>query len=593
MNKCLDSASSSPKRRVLARKYRPKDLKDVIGQDIIVRALSKGIIESRLPQAILFNGIRGTGKTSAARILARVINCENVSFEKDSSGTASSPVACGVCRSCAALLEDRHPDILEMDAASHTGVDDIREIIDSVQYRAIYGKYKVFIIDEVHMLSKSAFNALLKTLEEPPSHVLFIFATTEVAKVPETILSRCARFDLKRIESRLLIDHFQSIAQKEGYEIEQDALALLARSADGSARDGLTLLDQAMNLSDAAGTSVISGSIVESMTGAADRRKLYGILEFIVKKQHEDAVLQVRNIVKDGADPIAIMQDLLECVYRVACFKVTPKLASDVTIPEFERYIANSIASTVESMQILSLWKKMLKGFEDVKKAPYAVQAIEMVVMRLCYAAAIPSLDEWLNPSPVLSSTNEIPAGYPNLLASEPSISNEISLKNDNDDSSSRSKPSVVPFQPMPRLEPVPQRGTTESRGEQYSLTSVEDLMRALDLSREALLYDAVMKYFAFLDFSVGRITVHLKDPASEKFIPLLKQFLFKATGARWIIDISSQEDARTLNEVHVAACASKEQSILERPFFQAVQREFPGATIEFAHPSSLDPLDQ
>jgi DNA polymerase-3 subunit gamma/tau len=573
MNTRFDNITSPQMRRVLARKYRPKDLRDVIGQDVIVRALSKGVSESRLPQAILFNGIRGTGKTSTARILARVVNCENVSFEKDSSGAASSPVACGICRSCAALLEDRHPDILEMDAASHTGVDDIREIIDSVQYRAIYGKYKVFIIDEVHMLSKSAFNALLKTLEEPPSHVLFIFATTEVTKVPETILSRCARFDLKRIESQLLIDHFQSIAQKEGYEIEQDALALLARSADGSARDGLTLLDQAMNLSDAAGKSVISGAIVESMTGAADRRKLYGVLEFIVKKQHEDAVLQVRNIVKDGADPVAIMQDLLECVYRVACFKITPKLASDVTIPEFERSIANSIASTVESMQILSLWKKLLKGFEDVKKAPYAVQAIEMVILRLCFAAAIPSLDEWINSSPVSPSMDEIPAGGSSSLISKSVLvtSNVLACES----SVSADDVSVVS-----------QPSTPEPRKEQPSLNSVDDLIRALDQSREALLYETIMKDFAFIDFSAGHITVQIKNPASEKVVAVLKQFLFKVTGTRWVVEVSSQDGARTLNEMHAAACENKEQEILQRPFFQAVKQEFPDATIEFAHPS-------
>ncbi|MDR0631093.1 MAG: DNA polymerase III subunit gamma/tau [Holosporales bacterium] len=574
--------SSTKARRVLARKYRPKDLKDVIGQGVIVQALSKGVAESHLPQAILFNGIRGTGKTTAARILARLVNCENVSFE--GTGCEKSPVACGACRSCCALAEDRHPDILEMDAASHTGVDDIREIIDSVQYRAIYGRYKVFIIDEVHMLSKSAFNALLKTLEEPPSHVLFIFATTEVAKVPETILSRCARFDLKRIESRLLIDHFQSIAKKEGYDIEQDALALLARAADGSARDGLTLLDQAMNLTDAAGVSVISGSIVESMTGAADRRRLYCLLEFIIKRQHDDAVSQVRQIVSDGADPVAIMQDLLECVYRVACFKVTPKLAVDATIPEFERSIATSISSVVESMQILSLWKKLLKGFEDVKKAPYAVQAIEMVVLRLCFAAAIPSLDEWI------SNCSSLPTAVHTAEQKNNALIDQVK----SDDIDGYSTDPIPIHATAPILAEHSYSGQTSgSSQERPSIHSVDDLMRALDQYREALLSESLMKDFAFINFSPGHITVHLKNPAAENVVSLLKQFLFKLTGDRWAIELSSQDDTPSLHDVHTAECRTKEQAILQRPFIQSIQEEFPGASVEFAHKPLFDSSDK
>lgn len=526
----------------MARKYRPKVLQDIIGQDVMVQALSKGLAESRLPQAILLTGIRGTGKTSTARILARAVNC-------------TDPANC--CSSCRAMDEDRHPDVLEMDAASHTSVDDIREVIDSVQYRAILGRYKVFIIDEVHMLSKSAFNALLKTLEEPPPHVLFIFATTEINKIPETILSRCARFDLKRVDSNLLIDHFKGIAQKEGYEIEQDALAILARAADGSVRDGLTLLDQAMNLTDAKEETLISSKTLESMTGAADRQRLYEVISLILGRQAEGAVLRVRGIIDDGADPIAVMQDMLECLYRVACIRVVPKIASDVTIPEFERKIAKAIASDVDGMRLLSMWKKMLKGFEDVKKAPYAGQALEMVVLRLCFAASIPSLDEWLNSKGEGDTAMQVNTATQVSMEAVPAIENQGSSL-------------------------IEQKAEIE---ESRSIQSIQDLMNALETQREALLLSAVQRDFAFVSFNPGNITVQLKNPDETKAIGLLKQFLYKLTGTRWVIEVdSSSTEIQTFQEQRDESLYQKGQKIMQRPFLQAVQQEFPGAVVDFYH---------
>lgn len=533
-------------RRVLARKYRPKFLKDLIGQDLLVQALSRGIIEAHIPQAILLHGIRGTGKTSTARILARALNCVGT----DGKGNMTIQ-PCEKCRSCKALDEDRHPDVLEMDAASHTGVDDIREIIDSTQYRAILGRYKIFIVDEVHMLSKSAFNALLKTLEEPPSHVLFVFATTEINKIPETILSRCARFDLKRVDSKVLIKHFQDISEKEGYTIEQDALAILARSADGSVRDGLTLLDQAMNLTDAEHQTFITSQMVQSMMGATDRRKLYKILEKIFKKQPEAVIEDLRGMINNGEDPLAIIQDLLECLYRVACIKIMPKLSADETIPEFERQASSSIALLTENIQILSLWKKMLKGYEDVKKAPLAQQALEMVLLRICFAATLPSLEEWLNSSDSLSNPDSSA-----LLTQNP-----IQTKDTNSSPLSHTK----------------------------SICDIESLLKALEQSKEALLLSYVYSDLAFISFEKGKIVAQAKNQEIRKIIPLLKQFLYQYTGEKWSVELDfSQDSVQSLREQQNEERKEKKHKILQEPFFKSIQEEFPGAVVDFEYNDSL-----
>ncbi|MDR2464311.1 MAG: DNA polymerase III subunit gamma/tau [Holosporales bacterium] len=568
------------RRRVLAVKYRPKVLSDVIGQDVLVQSLTKGIANFHLPQAILLHGIRGTGKTSTARILARAVNCTNLCTNKYEP--------CGVCSSCKAIDDDRHPDVLEMDAASHTGVDDIREVIDSAQYKAILGQYKIFIIDEVHMLSKSAFNALLKTLEEPPSHALFIFATTEINKIPETILSRCARFDLKRVDSCLLMTHFKTIAHKEGYSIEQDALAILVRTADGSVRDGLTLLDQAMNLADAGNQTLISNEIVQSMTCAADRNKLYVLLSKIINKQPEQVIQDTREVISQGADPVAIMQDLMECLYRVACFKITPKLSNDITIPEFERKIARDTASSIESMQILSLWKKMLCGYEDVKKSPFAWQALEMVLLRLCFAATIPSLENFMTANDgqyaalndgqyaALNDDNDVHGfGKIDPRSAEMQLEQESSRSENAIQSCSESLCAVSKYKDEERV------GYNEKS--KNVCNTIEDLLSVLKQKREALLLSYVTRDVAFVSFDFGKIIVQIKNKDTEKIIPLLKQFLFEYTGIKWSIDIDkSSRNLLSIHEEQNEAQIKKEQQLLQRPFLKSVQKEFPGTIIEF-----------
>lgn len=568
-------------RRVLARRYRPKFLQDLIGQDQLVQAMKSGIEEGRLPQAILLHGIRGTGKTSTARILARALNCTGPDGQ---GGPTIHP--CGQCPSCKAFDEDRHPDVLEMDAASHTGVDDIREVIDSAQYRAILGRCKVFIIDEVHMLSKSAFNALLKTLEEPPSHVLFVFATTEINKIPETILSRCARFDLKRIPSKTLIDQFQTIAQKEGYGIEPDALAVLARAADGSVRDGLTLLDQAMNLTDAEGGKEITSATVQGMVGVTDRQQVYTILQHVLDQKAEEVIVAVRELTEKGEDPVAFFQDLMECLYRVACLKMIPRLASDETIPEFERRAAHTLAVRTEALNLLSLWKKMLKGYEDVRRAPFAQQALEMVLLRLCFAANLPSLEAFLQGPDRLEPPQEGSEASSGADGASESSNNSSPASGSSGSSGAGSysagmAPSAQPTsgasagampQALEGTRPAPQ-----------SIQTADALLNLLEQEREVLLVNYLKRDVSFVQFEPGTITLQLKNENASKILPMLKSFLLKATGTPWMIQIDTKGEAKPsiYEKVQASQEAVKEET-LQSPLLQTIKKEFPDASVEF-----------
>lgn len=556
--------NKSAVRRVLARKYRPKFLCDLIGQDLLVQALERGIIEGRLPQAILLHGIRGTGKTSTARILARALNCTGPDGQ---GGPTVHP--CGQCPSCKAFDEDRHPDVLEMDAASHTGVDDIREVIDSAQYRAILGRCKVFIIDEVHMLSKSAFNALLKTLEEPPAHVLFVFATTEINKIPETILSRCSRFDLKRVDSRILMNHVRSVAEKEGYALEQDALALLARAADGSVRDSLTLLDQAMNLTDAEHKTLITSSVVQGMVGVSDRQKVYSILMKILERKPEEVVTEVRSLTEKGEDPVAFFQDLMESLYRVACLKMMPRLSTDETVPEFERKSAHMISVRVEVIQLLSLWKKMLKGYEDVKKAPFAQQALEMTLLRLCYAASLPSLESVLTAPPALDpdSPSRSGSGFGEKGEAETGVKGETQLVSE----------------PLSSESPQDDLKDLHHEPSSRQLQTFEDLMKILEEEREVLLLSYLKRDVAFVSFDPGKIIVQLKNDDAAKVLPMLKTFLHKATGETWIVQVDTTgKPCPSWDELQKESQKKLQEETLETPLFKSLQENFPGTTVEF-----------
>jgi DNA polymerase-3 subunit gamma/tau len=598
----------------LARKYRPKALQDIIGQDDLVQALTKGLQEGRIPQAILLNGIRGTGKTTTARILARSVNCLALQGSEKMTVTP-----CCACKSCLAIDNDSHVDVIEMDAASHTGVDDVREIIDSSRYKAVLGRYKVFIIDEIHMLSKSAFNALLKTLEEPPAHVLFIFATTEINKIPETILSRCARFDLKRVNSKALIAHMKNIAGKEGYEIENDACALIARLAEGSVRDSLTLLDQAMSLVGGDGevgalseavvpTSSTTGShdkpiiradLIRGMLGGANRQTVFEVLSCIFARNEVALIAEVRKLLVGGADPQMIMQDLLECLYHSICFKILPKMSADESIPELDRELASKIARDVDNMRLLSLWKVLLKSWIDIKSAPFADQALEIGLLRACFAFELPSVDELLaklgEPTRLQQqSGNTINQGVVSevlqeeakVVQKEPRVAQEVSRELREESKEPQEKPNI----PAEPLEPpkICQVNELTNFQELSTVATEQDLLSLLKEQREALLLSYIENDFAFVSVSPGKICVQVRNKDAMKIIPSLKMFLLKQTGLQWSIEESeSDEPLQTNAEKRRSFLLAEEEKILETPFVQRVKQLFPQAKFEFEERTS------
>ncbi|MGC2856751.1 DNA polymerase III subunit gamma/tau [Novispirillum sp. DQ9] len=387
MNEATTPESGPAEYRVLARKYRPADFSTLIGQQALVRTLSNAIASGRLAQAYVLTGVRGVGKTTTARIIARALNCIGP------DGTGGPTVdPCGVCEHCRAIAEDRHVDVLEMDAASRTGVGDIRELLESVRYRPTSARYKIYIVDEVHMLSTAAFNALLKTLEEPPEHVKFIFATTEIRKVPVTVLSRCQRFDLRRVDAETLAAHFRRIIDKEGASIEDAAIALLARAADGSVRDGLSLLDQAI----AHGGGTVSEAQVRDMLGLADRALVFDLFDAVMKGDVGTALTILGDQYNAGADPVVVLNDMLELTHWLTRLKVTPESVTDPMAAETERVRGRDMANRLTLAVLTRTWQMLLKAVGEARNAGSPLQAVEMALIRLAYAADLPSPAEAL-----------------------------------------------------------------------------------------------------------------------------------------------------------------------------------------------------
>src|SRR6056297_3213140 len=371
--------------QVLARKYRPETFADLVGQDAMVRTLKNAFKADRIAQAFIMTGIRGTGKTTTARIIAKGMNCIGPDGQ---GGPTTDP--CGQCEHCVAIMEGRHVDVMEMDAASRTGVGDIREIIDSVNYRAASARYKIYIIDEVHMLSTNAFNALLKTLEEPPEHVKFIFATTEIRKVPVTVLSRCQRSDLRRIEPEVMIALLRRIADAEGAQIAGDALALITRAAEGSARDATSLLDQAISH----GAGETTAAEVRSMLGLADRGRVLDLFDLIMKGDAAGALTELGGQYAEGADPMAVLRDLAEITHGISVVKITPEAADDPTIGPDERARGQQMAEALPMRVLTRMWQMLLKALDEVAEAPNAMMAAEMAVIRLTHVADLPTPED-------------------------------------------------------------------------------------------------------------------------------------------------------------------------------------------------------
>ncbi len=547
----MPEAKQSLPYRVLARKYRPVDFTTLVGQEAMVRTLRNAIASGRIAHAFMLTGVRGVGKTTTARIIARALNCIGPDGK---GGPTVDP--CGVCENCKAITEDRHVDVIEMDAASRTGIDDVRELIEGVRYRPVSARYKVYIIDEVHMLSEKAFNALLKTLEEPPPHVKFLFATTEIRKVPVTVLSRCQRFDLKRVPLETLVAHFAKIAEAEKVEISPEALALLARAADGSVRDGLSMLDQAI----AHGGGVVDAAQVRDMLGLADRSR---VLELFEKTMRGDAPAMIGLLGEmhdSGADPVVVLQDLLEITQWVTRLKVAPEAGANTA--DSERAQGMAMAQKLTMASLTRAWTLLLKGLQETLSAPSPLRAAEMALIRLCYAADLPS------PSDALKALQNggAPAGASSgAPAPAPRGGGGAAAR--------------VTAQPLAALatQPVPQAEAAPPPNPR-SFTEVVALFEA---RREARLVHHLMHHVHEVRCEPGLIEFRPEPSAPADLAPRLSDALSRWTGRRWIASVSSDAGKPTLIEQKAAKGDALRSQAESNAIVQAILKTFPGAKLE------------
>ncbi|WP_399203363.1 DNA polymerase III subunit gamma/tau [Tateyamaria pelophila] len=550
-------SDASPKYQVLARKYRPETFADLVGQDAMVRTLKNAFQADRIAQAFVMTGIRGTGKTTTARIIAKGMNCIGPDGE---GGPTTEP--CGQCEHCVAIMEGRHVDVLEMDAASNTSVNDIREIIDSVHYRAASARYKIYIIDEVHMLSNSAFNALLKTLEEPPAHVKFIFATTEIRKVPVTVLSRCQRFDLRRIEPEVMIALLRKIAAGENAEIADDALALITRAAEGSARDATSLLDQAISH----GAGETSADQVRAMLGLADRGRVLDLFDMILKGDAAGALTELGGQYADGADPMAVLRDLAEITHWVSVVKITPEAADDPTISPDERSRGQQMAEALSMRVLTRLWQMLLKALDEVAAAPNAMMAAEMAIIRLTHVAELPSPEELvrkLNAAPA-------PAATPTGTASAPSPPSGAHA--------------VQQAQTRMVSNPNASGQTTALAQDQNAALarypSFEHVLELIRTNRDVKLLVDVETTLRLANYQPGRIEFVPTDRAPRDLAQRLGARLQMWTGNRWAVTVVNEGGADTVAELRDAAENALRTQAESHPLVQAVLAHFPKAKI-------------
>ncbi len=552
----ITSDAVSGEYRVLARKYRPRNFSELKGQDALVRTLTNAIESGRIAHAFMLTGVRGVGKTTTARIIARALNC--------AEGPTVTP--CGVCEQCVSITQDRNMDVLEVDAASRTGVDDVREIIDSVQYAPTSSRYKVFIIDEVHMLSKAAFNALLKTLEEPPPHVKFVFATTEIRKVPVTVLSRCQRFDLKRIGADVLADYFTVLMGKEGVTAEAEAISLIARAADGSARDGLSLLDQAISRS--AGGHVLAED-VRAMLGLADRARTVDLLEAIMGGDSAGALAQLETLYSVGADPVMVLQDLLELTHFLTKLKVSPDLANDPGVPETERVRGTALAKGLGVPVLTRCWQMLLKGISEVQQALNPQLALEMIIIRLLYVSDQPTPGDAMKQ---LKDGSFAPAGA-GAPAGQGAGGGGAGL-------------------PRAHLRSVAGGGSVAAVATQavsapaqaseqqvaVALNNFEDVVAFVGHKREALLQSNLVNDVHLVSFAPGHLSIRLRDGASQAIVGQLSNKLSQWTGERWMVSLSREQGQPTLGESRRAEKDTERTTVLAHPVVAEVMRVFPEA---------------
>jgi len=545
----MPEAKESLPYRVLARKYRPVDFTTLVGQEAMVRTLRNAIATGRIAHAFMLTGVRGVGKTTTARIISRALNCIGP------DGTGGPTVdPCGVCEHCVSIQEDRDVDVIEMDAASRTGVADARELIEGVRYRPVSARYKVYIIDEVHMLSTAAFNALLKTLEEPPPHVKFVFATTEIRKVPVTVLSRCQRFDLKRVPQDVLVAHFGRIAELEKVEISPEALALVARAADGSVRDGLSMLDQAI----AHGGGVVDAAQVRDMLGLADRSRVLDLFERTMRGDAAAVVAGLAEMHDAGADPVVILQDLLELTHWVTRLKVAPEAGAGNA--DSERAQGLAMAGKLSMASLTRAWSMLMKGLQETLNAPSPVRAAEMALIRLCYAADLPS------PSDALKALQNggTPAAAPSAASAPRGGGGSGGV--------------VARLAPQPASAIAAQPAQAEPLPNPRSFTEVVALFEA---RREPRMVNALMHHVHEVRCEPGLIEFRPEPSAPTDLAPRLSELLGKWTGRRWIASVSSAEGKPTLSQQKTANADTLRSKAEADPLVQAILKTFPGARLE------------
>lgn len=532
---------------VLARKYRPQNFEDLLGQDALVQTLTNAIKNNRLHHAYILTGIRGVGKTTTARLIAKALNCTGLDGK---GGPTIHP--CGVCENCKAIAAGRHIDVMELDAASRTGVDDIREILDGVRYKPTNARYKIYIIDEVHMLSKNAFNALLKTLEEPPAHVKFIFATTEIRKVPVTVLSRCQRFDLQRLTIDDLTKLFNKIVAAENLKAEDEALHMIAKAADGSARDGLSLLDQAISL----GAGVVKTDIVKEMIGLADRSQTFELFEKLVLGDTKETIIKLQEQYKNGANPTTLLQDLINITHLLAKTKLVPSFVNDPSLSEAEKELCQRLGAKVSIAVLSKMWQMMIKGLGELQVAPVQIDALEMILIRIAYSASLPTPYELLNDVKKNS----------NLSLSRPTAA-------------ATSAPAPV-FRAAPAAEPDSELSDTPKF---QAFDRLTDLVNYLEQKKMPLAEYALKNDVSVSEFSNGFIKMTVSEKIHPDFILNLHKILTEATGLTWKIELSRGALGVTLADLERAAEEEEKRNIMEYPLVKAIMAEFKGAKIETA----------
>ncbi|TPN58147.1 DNA polymerase III subunit gamma/tau [Mesorhizobium sp. B1-1-4] len=559
--------------RVLARKYRPANFSELVGQEPMVRTLTNAFATGRIAQAWMLTGVRGVGKTTTARILARALNYKTATIDQPSVDLAVPG------EHCQAIMEGRHVDVIEMDAASHTGIDDIRDIIERVRYAPVSARYKVYIIDEVHMLSTQAFNGLLKTLEEPPPHVKFIFATTEIRKVPITVLSRCQRFDLRRIDAAVVKADLARIAGLEGIEAEDDALAMIARAAEGSMRDAQSIFDQAI----AHGGGAVSAEAVRAMLGLADRARVVDLFEHVMKGDVAAALAELRAQYDTGADPAAVLTDLAEFNHLVTRLRFVPAAADDAALSQDERERGADFARTLSIKVLSRTWQMLLKGIPEVQSSNRPVSAAEMVLIRLAHAADLPTLDEALRslenglPAPgAAPRSNGAPASPGNGGAPGGNGASAVAQARMPGGSGGAQTMRLVeaapaafiaPVQPAPEAQPIP-------------LKSLADIVALADAQRDIAFKVLVKRCIRLVRIEPGRIDVSLTDDAPKMLLNDLTTKLRAWTGRNWLVSLSKEEGGQTLAEME---STRRENALLDAksdPTVAAILARFPGARI-------------